>query len=285
MVRHLALEEGVFRALRREAENLKGVAREMRQGGTVTRRIGLDRDLLKMLPALRSVVEDASIRRLIHYVGSYAGEPTFQIQSVIAAAGPNSADPQTLFHADTFHPTAKAWLFLDDVAEDGGPLAYIPGSHRLTAARLDWERQQSLTARDSPDRMHAEGSFRISERDRAVLGLPVPVRMTVPANTLVVADTSGFHAPLDQPQDFPPRRDLCDVSTKPVPPLDRRASARTSAHFGPSRGDRDAPAAPVQIGRLRPRFLDYRRLCIAVRSAVSLKMSTPRTSAASSIVV
>ncbi len=194
VVRHLALEEGAFRALRREAENLKGVAREMRQGGTVTRRIGLDRDLLMTLPALRSLVEDASIRRLIHYVGSYAGEPTFQIQSVIAAAGPNSADPQTMFHADTFHPTAKAWLFLDDVAEDGGPLAYIPGSHRLTAARLDWERQQSLTARESPDRMHAEGSFRISEHDRAALGLPAPVRMTVPANTLVVADTSGFHA-------------------------------------------------------------------------------------------
>jgi ectoine hydroxylase-related dioxygenase (phytanoyl-CoA dioxygenase family) len=194
VVRDNALEDGLFRALRREAENLKVVAREMRQGGTVTRRIGLDRDFLMTHPALRSVVEDASIRRLIHYVGSYAGEPTFQIQSVIAAAGPNSADPQTLFHADTFHPTAKAWLFLDDVAEDSGPLAYIPGSHRLTAARLGWERQQSLTARESPDRMHAEGSFRISEHDRAALGLPVPVKMTVSANTLVVADTSGFHA-------------------------------------------------------------------------------------------
>lgn len=194
VVRKRALDEGLFRALRREAENLKVVAREMRQGGTVTRRIGLDRNLLMTLPALRSVIEDASIRSLIHYAGSHAGEPTFQIQSVIAAAGPNIADPQTSFHADTFHPTAKAWLFLDDVAEDGGPLAYIPGSHRLTAARLAWERRQSLTARQSSDRMHAEGSFRISDADRAALGLPAPVRMTVPANTLVVADTSGFHA-------------------------------------------------------------------------------------------
>jgi ectoine hydroxylase-related dioxygenase (phytanoyl-CoA dioxygenase family) len=194
VVRHRALDEGVFRALRREVENLKITAREMRQGGTVTRRIGLDRNLLATLPATRSVVEDTSILSLIHYAGSYAGEPTFQIQSVIAAAGPNAADPQTLFHADTFHPTAKAWLFLEDVTEDGGPLAYIPGSHRLTAARLAWERAQSLTARESPDRMHAEGSFRISEDDRRTLGLPAPVRMVVPANTLVVADTSGFHA-------------------------------------------------------------------------------------------
>jgi ectoine hydroxylase-related dioxygenase (phytanoyl-CoA dioxygenase family) len=193
VVRQQALEEGLFRALRREVENLKAVAREMRQGGTVTRRIGLDRNLVAARPGLRSAVEDPSIRGLIHYAGSYAGEPTFQIQSVIAS-GPNSADPQTLFHADTFHPTAKAWLFLDDVAAEGGPLAYIPGSHRLTAARLDWERRQSLTARDSADRMHAEGSFRLSEADRVALGLPEPVRMAVPANTLIIADTSGFHA-------------------------------------------------------------------------------------------
>jgi hypothetical protein len=47
---------------------------------------------------------------------------------------------------------------------------------------------------ESADRMHAEGSFRISDHDRGMLGLPAPVRMAVPANTLVVADTSGFHA-------------------------------------------------------------------------------------------
>ncbi|WP_395022704.1 phytanoyl-CoA dioxygenase family protein [Dongia sp.] len=194
VVRRHALEEGLFRALRRQAEDLKVVAREMRQGGTVTRRIGLDRNLLMTWPAARAVVEDPSIRGLIHYAGSYAGEPTYQIQSVMAAAGPNGDDPQTQFHSDTFHPTAKAWLFLDDVAEDGGPLAYIPGSHRLNAARLEWEREQSLTARVSRDRMHAEGSFRISDSDRAALGLAAPVCMSVPANTLVVADTSGFHA-------------------------------------------------------------------------------------------
>lgn len=194
VVRRQALDEDVFRALRSEAEGLRVAGREMRQGGTVTRRIGLDRALLTSLPAARSIVEDPSMLGLIHYAASYAGEPTFQIQSVIAETDGGRADPQTQLHADTFHPTAKAWLFLEDVAEDDGPVAYVPGSHRLTAARLDWERQQSLTARDSPDRMHAEGSFRISDADRVALSLPPAVRMAVPANTLVVADTSGFHA-------------------------------------------------------------------------------------------
>ena len=41
-------------------------------------------------------------------------------------------DPQTALHADTFHPTVKAWLFLTDVAADAGPFTYVPGSHRLT---------------------------------------------------------------------------------------------------------------------------------------------------------
>jgi hypothetical protein len=194
VLRHPAVENDVFRALRREAEELRVAAREMQQGGAVTRRIGLDRDLLAELPAMSFVVYDASLLDLIRYAGSYSGEPTFQIQSVIVAPDLNADDPQTELHGDTFHPTAKAWLFLDDVTEDGGPFAYVPGSHRLTAARLAWEREQSLTARESPNRMHAEGSFRISEADCAALDLPAPVRMVVPANTLVVADTSGFHA-------------------------------------------------------------------------------------------
>ncbi|MNP39733.1 Phytanoyl-CoA dioxygenase (PhyH) [compost metagenome] len=103
-------------------------------------------------------------------------------------------DPQTRLHADTFHPTAKAWLFLDDVEEDQGPFSYVPGSHRLTPERLAWEYRQSLDAARSPEQMHREGSLRIDEPQLAALGLPPPRRFAVPANTLVVADTSGFHA-------------------------------------------------------------------------------------------
>src|SRR5437016_4485285 len=76
-----------------------------------------------------------------------------------AVAGP--PDPQTALHADTFHPTVKAWLFLTDVAADAGPFTYVPGSHLLTAQRLAWERRMSLAARRSPDADTREGSFRI----------------------------------------------------------------------------------------------------------------------------
>ncbi len=193
-VRRNALGEAGFAALRREIEASRLPAREMRQGQTVTRRIGLDDAWLAAMPATRALVKDAGVRALIHYAAGCGGEPTFALQSIIADPARDERDPQTSFHSDTFHPTAKAWYFLVDVGEDDGPFAYVPGSHRLTERRLAWEREQSLGARMSEDRMHGEGSFRATDADLAALDLPPPIRMTVPANTLIVADTSGFHA-------------------------------------------------------------------------------------------
>jgi hypothetical protein len=74
------------------------------------------------------------------------------------------------------------------------PFLYVPGSHRLTPQRLEWERQMALAAcrrRHLPE----TGLVRaISRATLAELGLPPPRAVAVPANTLVVADTFGFHA-------------------------------------------------------------------------------------------
>jgi hypothetical protein len=202
-LRYNALEADRFAELRREIQQSRLPAREMRQGGTVTRRIGLDDAWLGGMPATRRFVKDPTVRALIHFAASYRGEPTFQVQTVLVDPSAET-DPQTVLHSDTFHSTAKAWLFLDDVGEDDGPFAYVPGSHRLTPQRLIWERKQSLSAAASQDRMHSEGSFRATEEDLASLELPSPIKMAVPANTLVVADTSGFH--LRSPSPRPTRR-------------------------------------------------------------------------------
>ena len=203
-IRRDAMGRAAFDALRREVLALRAPAREMRQGPAVTRRLGLDDAQLWKMPSCRDFVKEGSVRALIHYAASCSGEPTFAVQSVISGPASLERDPQTIFHSDTFHPTAKAWLFLVDVAAEDGPVAYVPGSHRLTAARLAWEREQSLAARGAMDRMHSEGSFRIGELELAALGLPPPVRFAVPANTLIVADTSGFHARTPSPR--PTRR-------------------------------------------------------------------------------
>ena len=93
---------------------------------------------------------------------------------------------------DTFHPTMKAWFFLHEVADDEGPLTYVPGSHKLTARRLAWQKRQSVLA--AGGNAATGGAFRLSARELPLLHWPEPRRFAVPANTLVVGDTFGFHA-------------------------------------------------------------------------------------------
>jgi hypothetical protein len=52
----------------------------------------------------------------------------------------------------------------------------------------------SMIAARSSDPETRAGSFRIERDELKSLGLPDPVAFAVPANTLVVGDTFGFHA-------------------------------------------------------------------------------------------
>lgn len=169
-------------------------AREMVQGDTITRRIAVDHRMIAEVPELRVLLANPEWRGLVRYAGSYDSEPLIYIQAILSHVHDAPPDPQTHVHADTFHPTVKAWLFLTDVAADEGPFAYVPGSHRLTPERLAWERAMSIKAPGGVDRLSAKGSFRIAEDELAALGLPRPRLFAVPANTLVVGDTFGFHA-------------------------------------------------------------------------------------------
>jgi hypothetical protein len=183
-----------FATLIAQVRAYRGSLREISEGDTIMRKIALDGKALAALPALGAVLRSRDWRGLVRYAGSRDAEPIVWIQSILrhACAGPD--DPQTFLHADTFHPTVKAWLFLTDVAEDAGPFTYVPGSHRLTAERLEWERRMSLSARLSPNAEDRQGSFRIDRAELASLSLPQPRVFAVPANTLIVADTFGFHA-------------------------------------------------------------------------------------------
>jgi hypothetical protein len=188
------LPEALFRGLRDQALAVTAPAREMIQGDAVTRRIALDAPTLGRLPAVRALIEDQHWLALLRYIGSSALSPLVYLQTIFSRVRDGAEDPQLHLHADTFHPTVKAWFCLTDVAEDAGPFTYVPGSHRLTPARLRWEREMSLTARRAADNETREGSFRVSLGQLAELGLPPPRRFAVPANTLIVADTMGFHA-------------------------------------------------------------------------------------------
>lgn len=188
------LPAAAFAALKTRLLAHPADSREMQQGDTVTRRIAVDSALLKELPELQTLLGHPTWRGLTRYVGAYDRAPWVYVQSILSHVCAGEPDPQTRLHSDTFHPTMKAWFFLTDVSENEGPFCYVPGSHLLTPQRLAWEHARSLQARHHPDRLSARGSFRIDEKELATLDLPPPRRFAVPANTLVVADTFGFHA-------------------------------------------------------------------------------------------
>lgn len=182
-----------FDALQREVRAARGEVRECIQGDTLTHRILLDEATLATMPALGHLFARPGFEPLLKYCAACLKRPLYYVQSIKNGYVDGPPDPQKTLHSDTFHPTMKAWFFIDAVPLDGGPFTYVPGSHRLSLARLKWEYERSCRAASLRDGYSEKGSMRARPEDLAALGLPEPVRLTVEPNTLVVADTHGFH--------------------------------------------------------------------------------------------
>ena len=188
------LPPDVFAGLLAQIRALRAPAREMAEGDTITRHIALDPAVLDRVPAARRLLDEPQFRNLVRYAGSSAASPMVYIQTILSHAIAGPPDPQLDLHTDTFHPTVKAWLFLNDVDADAMPFVYVPGSHRLTPARLAWERRMSIEASGRPPQGQHRLVRAISPEALSELGLPLPRAISAPANTLIVADTFGFHA-------------------------------------------------------------------------------------------
>ena len=188
----LATEE--FAQLKQELLTTPLETRETLQGDTVTRRMALDGKTLNYMPVTQQFLHSDEWRNLLNYVASFKVQPISYLQVIFSHVRKAKADPQTNLHSDTFHSSAKAWLFLEDVTEDEGTFVYVPGSHQLNPARLNWEQQKSESITVKTDAMTRRGSFRISEKEVLELGYAKPQAFAVKANTLVIADTYGFHA-------------------------------------------------------------------------------------------
>jgi Phytanoyl-CoA dioxygenase (PhyH) len=194
LVKRDYLDPGAFESLRAEIMRLEADAREAIIGDTLTRLIPLDAPNLRRLPTVRGVLESEGFLGLIHYIGSFRRKPHLFVQTVYSQVIQNAPpDVQSFYHVDTFHPTVKAWYFLEGVGEDAAPFTYVPGSHKANRRRSAWERKMSVGAQTSPDILTREGSLRISDADLSRLNYRKPVKLAVMANTLIIADTSGFH--------------------------------------------------------------------------------------------
>ncbi|MCW3797125.1 phytanoyl-CoA dioxygenase [Sphingomonas sp. BN140010] len=204
-----------FAALQQRLATTRLPMRAHLQGDTVTARVPLDDGSLRQLPEIAALLRRRDLRALFAYVATTRTPPLHYLQTILGGAvAASQADPQIELHADCFHPSLKAWLFLADVPDDGRPLTYVAGSHRLTPERLAWEGHRSQTVLDDGDRLSQRGSLRVRPDELPALGLPAPTRLAVPANTLVVADMFGFHARADS--DRPTTRvELWSYSRRP----------------------------------------------------------------------
>jgi hypothetical protein len=183
-----------FAQLQETVLNTEFECRAQQQGDTITRRVAVGPEIQRCVPSLTRLLRSGRWCNLIAYAASTRSRPFYYIQTISGGVASGPEDPQVELHSDTFHPSLKAWLFLTDVGEDERPLTYVAGSHRLSAKRIAWEQRKSVDVMRGGDRLSQRGSFRIRPDELDDLGLPQPTRFCVPANTLVIADTCGFHA-------------------------------------------------------------------------------------------
>lgn len=184
----------LFAKVVEEAQTGTDTVRQLIQQDTLTQRFLLDEAVMAQRPALAELYHWKRLDQLLKYCGARQKKSLYYAQVIKNGVRNAATDPQKQLHSDTFHPTLKAWLFLADVSAADGPLTYVPGSHQLTKARLKFEYQKSITVLQKPDGYSEKGSLRITPAELQQLQLPEPIAFVVPANTLVLVNTHGFHA-------------------------------------------------------------------------------------------
>ena len=188
------LPEEVFESLNEEVRNMKDVeVRQCIQGDTLTQRVLLCDEVLSDAPMCQQLVHNREFLDRLKYAAARNISPIFYVQNIKNNASDAPADPQRNLHSDTFHSTMKAWLFLDEVGDHNGPFTYVAGSHKLSIKRLKWEYRKSIEGSKQENPYGSRGSLRVADDELSAMGMPEPSAFKVPANTLVIADTHGFH--------------------------------------------------------------------------------------------
>lgn len=173
-------------------KNLKKVIKDSR--GYIRETYYMDNNKLTIPTAWTTIHQNSRLRRLLRvpegvdeedfvkgefqvaFWRSYLGET--EIEAI------QSDHTNVELHSDTFHTITKAFFYIEDTDKSNGAHRYVPGSHRLGLRRLIFEYLNSVFAHN--------GSPRVSERQLTWMGLEAK-DLELPANTLIVENTFGFH--------------------------------------------------------------------------------------------
>jgi len=158
----------------------------------------------KMQVTWQALGENDLLRRLAAAMVRRESIGRIKVEARIFTESKNTTMParlsgSNLIHADVHYPTAKAWLYLNDIDETNGALIYGKGTQKMTPARLWYEYESSIRVAKS----RADGSFRTTISSGAAR-IPTekqfrqmkfePTDMSGKANTLVWANVQGLHA-------------------------------------------------------------------------------------------
>lgn len=182
-----------FQEFENESLNFKHDTREAIQGNTITQRAVLSPDVLKNYPGVNKVLQGNNLKRLTRFAAGHLREPFYYLEKVKNQYSDGNEDPQKQFHHDTFHPSMKCWLFIENIEENAGAFTYIPSSQILDWKRIKWEYRMSINANKSKNNYHSKGSTRFSKEDILELDLPEPKIFNVKKNTLLIVNVFGIH--------------------------------------------------------------------------------------------
>ena len=186
------LPDDAFRRLRDEAESRFSTAPKKDIGGAIETVEVMDsptfQGSLAADPRILSAARAVSHRPVVKLPTPYIWVLQGKENSDEAAGVTNESQ---LAHADKAYPLIKVFYAIHDVDEANGAFTYYRGSHRLGPWRRRFEQEHSLR----------QAAYRREHGDNIVFDLDeelqeagfTPTVLEGAANTLVIANTMGFH--------------------------------------------------------------------------------------------
>lgn len=140
----------------------------------------------KLINILESCEHKKFINNRFHNFGKYGQIVWLDKINNIGFA--SAKDSQKTLHSDIFFHTHKVWYFPSEVSSQSGPLNFVQRSHKFSFKRMYHEYINSIDERtntQSPNIRNNKQSLNSYEKNSTICN--------VAANTLVIANTRGYH--------------------------------------------------------------------------------------------